>query len=94
MPPTIVLTPKQVFTWDIPSMKEVTPEHLKIIEIMNPAPEYVILGCMKVTDVSEEVRKYLISLGINYDVVEMVMNLLFSLGQFQTSTYTQAMKLK
>lgn len=40
----------------------------------------MILGCTKVTDVSEKVRQYLKSLGINHDVVEMVINLLFQFG--------------
>lgn len=44
-PPSLILLPNQILNWEIKEMMQVKPEHLKIVEILNPPPTYVIIGC-------------------------------------------------
>lgn len=71
-PPSVMLTPHQVFIWEVARPSEITPSHLKFVELMNPPPEYVIVGVTHPEKVRPQIEDYLLGFGINYDIIETV----------------------
>ena len=52
-------------------MDEVKLEHFKIIEMVDPFPTYIVIGCKNPGKFPIEIQKYLSEKHGNYDIVEM-----------------------
>ena len=76
----MILTPSQILNWEVESAELLKIENFAILRILQPIPDYVIIGVPDATVIKQELRDKIRQIHGNVDFL----NIFEAISQFNT----------
>lgn len=74
----ILCLPQSWLLWDVKGFEDITPDSLAILELIDPAPEVVIVGCgSRIRPLPPTLTQHLRARGIAVEALDTVSGLVF-----------------